>query len=225
MSRGYGDRMTQRVSVVWCDEPVEAEVLLADEVRRFVDGRLGPARIARLCPACGSSTHGRPVVAGRPDVHVSLARAGDWTLAAVSSTGPVGVDVELAEPPDPAAVQRVARHPLERPVDARGTALLWARKESLLKATGHGLRLRPDQVRLTDPGAPPRLLEWPAAGGARPTVWMADLALPDVVVAAVTLLVVSGGPRERPRQVVDDVWLSLRRAPARPRTRQPDRSR
>lgn len=216
--------MTRRVAVVWCDAPVDADVLLADEVHRFCDGRLDPL-ITRLCPTCGSSTHGRPVVAGHPDLHVSLARAGVWTLAAVSSTGPVGVDVELADPPDPGAVQRVARHPLERGADARGAALQWARKESLLKATGHGLRLPPGQVRLTDPGAPPQLLEWPTAGGAPPTVRMTDLALPGAVVGAVTLLLASEGPSGRPRPVGDGGWVSLRRAPATSRTREGDPSR
>lgn len=204
------------VSIVWSDEPADADALLAEEVRRFAETRSDPVRIARLCPACGSSTHGRPIVVGRPDVHLSLARAGDWTLVAVSDRGPVGVDMESAEPADVAALHRAACHHLERAVDAHATALLWSRKESLLKATGHGVRLRPDQLRLTEPGEPPRLLEWPASGGARPTVWMADLVLPGPVVGAVSLLVAPDNVAQSAWTVRGGGWFSLRRAPASP---------
>lgn len=207
------------VSVVWSDEPTEADALLAEEVRRVSDDPRGPVRIARLCPVCGSGTHGRPIVVGRPDVHLSLARAGNWTLVAVSSSGPVGVDIEHADPADPAALQRSARHPLERAADARGTALLWARKESLLKATGHGLRLRPDELRLTEPDAPPRLLAWPAAGGEPPSGWMADLLLPGTVVGALSLLVAGDDMDQDGRSAHDGGWFSLRRAPAAPAAR------
>ena len=71
----------------------EAEALLRRE--------LGATSVARLCPRCGSGTHGQPLVrvpAGRPP-SVSLSYAGDLVAVAWSQAGPVGVDVEVAGPP------------------------------------------------------------------------------------------------------------------------------
>lgn len=56
--------------------------------------------VSRLCTSCGSTEHGRPLVlgdpGGRPQL-VSLARAGDLVVVAVSTGGPVGVDVERVD--------------------------------------------------------------------------------------------------------------------------------
>ncbi|RYJ01364.1 MAG: hypothetical protein EON52_21630, partial [Actinomycetales bacterium] len=49
--------------------------------------------LGRHCPACGSTRHGRPLVTGRPDVHVSLARAGAQAVVAAARV-PVGIDAE-----------------------------------------------------------------------------------------------------------------------------------
>ena len=38
---------------------------------------------------------------------------------------------------------------------------MWVRKEAVLKATGHGLRIPPDQVEVSGPGEDPALLGWP----------------------------------------------------------------
>lgn len=80
----------------------------------------GARQVVRLCPACGSAEHGRPVALGT-DAHVSISYAGDLVAVAWSYDGPVGIDVE---------------HGADR--------LEWTRVEALLKATGEGVRAWPD---------------------------------------------------------------------------------
>src|SRR2546429_9593787 len=38
---------------------------------------------------------------------------------------------------------------------------MWVCKEAVLKATGHGLRIPPDQVEVSGPGEKPALRRWP----------------------------------------------------------------
>jgi hypothetical protein len=93
----------------------------------------GAQRIVRVCPACGSGAHGRPVAVGVP-ASVSLAYAADLVVVAWSYDGPVGVDVEPAGPPVD---------------DGVGDRTAWTRVEALLKATGAGVASWPD-VELPD---------------------------------------------------------------------------
>ena len=78
-----------------------AHELLRAEAARFHG--VPPAQIvlAHACPRCGSDGHGRPhllaTAAVRHPAHVSLARAGDLAVVALTDTGPVGVDVSLAK--------------------------------------------------------------------------------------------------------------------------------
>jgi 4'-phosphopantetheinyl transferase len=90
---------------------------------------------------------GRPRLAGQHGVHVSLSHSGDLAAVAVSSAGPVGVDVERVAyrrhlsglVGDVLAPQERAEWETMAP-DRRLTAFLtwWTRKESLLKAHGRG---------------------------------------------------------------------------------------
>lgn len=117
----------------------------------------------------GRDGRGCPVVAGRR-LATSLSHAEGLVAIAVSSTGPVGIDIEpggrAGEMDELAA--RVC-HPNElaslpaQPSRDRGRALLslWVRKEALLKAAGIGLAVEMDRFE-----APPdRLL--PLPGDAR----------------------------------------------------------
>lgn len=129
-------------------------------------------RVVRACRSCGSDQHGTPYVIGlRMPVHVSLSRAVDLAALAVSDAGPVGIDVErldaAAGSPDIAT---------------------WVRKESVAKATGHGLTIDPDRIEVTPPGTAPALLAWPADEPLASPAWMFDVTCPDGYVAAATVL-------------------------------------
>lgn len=111
-------------------------------LRRSADDLLraatGARRVVRLCPACGSGEHGRPVALGS-DAHVSISYAGDLVAVAWSYDGPVGIDVELD---------------IEQGADRQE----WTRVEALLKATGEGVRAWPD---VTLPDLPSRSIDVP----------------------------------------------------------------
>jgi phosphopantetheinyl transferase len=88
-----------------------------------------------------------------PGIGLSLSRAGDWRALAISSAGPVGVDVEPV--PDQAlrpsgtwCTRDELRSLADLPDDAlpRGTALLWTLKEAVLKALGTGLAVAPHRI-------------------------------------------------------------------------------
>ena len=72
-----------------------------------------PGALHHDCPFCGSVEHGRPYVDA--PVHVSVAHATGLTAVAVSSVGPVGIDLES---------------------DAD---LAWVRREAVGKALGVGI--------------------------------------------------------------------------------------
>ncbi|KGN34787.1 4'-phosphopantetheinyl transferase [Knoellia sinensis KCTC 19936] len=82
----------------------------------------------------------------------------------------MGVDVEDLESADFDGFNSVTLDPSEAAhlarVDADGLlaarALTWARKEAILKATGHGLVVDPSQVVVSAPDAPAALVEWKA---------------------------------------------------------------
>lgn len=86
----------------------------------------GQGALVRLCPHCGSPSHGRPRIAGRPDLHVSLAYA-DGLAALVVADVPVGVDVEADGTAPEGFPDRAA----------------WTRAEAALKLSGEGLRCDP----------------------------------------------------------------------------------
>ena len=114
--------------------------LLIRECVAAVTGRAWHTlRLVQRCPVCGSADHGRPAVAGLPDIHVSLARTRGAVMAGAGRR-PLGVDVErvTGAAVDPAALA-IALTPAEA---ARVTAARrpdveflrhWVRKEALVK--------------------------------------------------------------------------------------------
>jgi hypothetical protein len=116
--------------------------------------------ITRMCPRCGSTSHGRPrvtVTRGRTP-SVSLAYAPGLALVAWTWDGPIGVDVE----PDGPAVGDF------------GTRRAWTHAEAVLKATGEGLA--------RDPGELPPMWSMPLDLGPG---WVATVAVAGIKVADV----------------------------------------
>lgn len=125
--------------------------------------------VHRSCPDC-TRYHGRPQVKARGfPLHVSVSHSEDRVAVAVTTEGPLGVDVE-AVPADPVddlarcALTEAELAVLERvPQEGRYEAFakVWVRKEAALKATGHGLRVPPTEVAVSGPEEEPALLGWP----------------------------------------------------------------
>ncbi|MGW3892480.1 4'-phosphopantetheinyl transferase family protein [Micromonospora chokoriensis] len=161
----------------WCEELLsEPERARADSFRqvpgrrRFaaatallkvaVAGSVGcdpfDVKLRRECPDC-RRLHGRPeVVGGTPNV--SLSHSADLLAVALCADGPVGVDVEQVNPDvDMDGMLRFVFGDAERGFfdeirgrQARLEAFFqcWTRKESVLKATGDGLRVPMSNVTL-----------------------------------------------------------------------------
>lgn len=111
--------------------------------------------IQRMCADCGGP-HGRPAVrwkvSGRRDLSnskgldLSISHAGGWVVATCVTQGRVGVDIEdRAVVLDIESVAGRILHPnefrLTRGLDRDYLLRTWVQKESLLKASGEGLRL------------------------------------------------------------------------------------
>jgi 4'-phosphopantetheinyl transferase len=196
------------VSVVWATGSGLREMateLLRAEVGRVVGIPARGVRLSRSCHQCGSSHHGRPVVVtpgSSPPLFGSLTRAGDLVVVVVSDCGPVGVDVEPLDAPRFAGFDDVALHCREVAPTIEARATTWVRKESLLKATGDGLRIDPRLIRLSDPDSPPKLVEWWAPGSPWPDLFMQDVEVEDHA-ACVTVLT-SDTPRVTLRQAVPE---------------------
>lgn len=133
----------------------DADAILRARVAHLLGLAAADVLTGRACPRCGSSAHGRPWArGGGAEVFVSLSRCGEHLLTAVSADGPVGVDLE-----EIAAVERgwdpqLVLHPSERAAaqraDRQERAVLWARKEAVLKALGTGLATPMESVRLAE---------------------------------------------------------------------------
>ena len=125
----------------------------------------GAAGWTRLCPHCGSSSHGRPVVRLSPDApwaapHVSVAYTDGAAVVAWTTSAAVGVDVE-----------RTGSH-----AGSFGDLATWTRTEALLKVTGEGLA--------RDPRGPDGL----------PDLWVQPLEIGPDLTGAVALHLAPGGP-------------------------------
>ncbi len=159
--------------------------------RRVVGRRLGvePVDLAfeRHCATCGSDRHGKPSIVGHPGWSYSLSYTSALAVVALTRLGPVGVDVERVGESDFAGFAEVTLAPDEvvgfdgltgaALLDAR--ARVWARKEAVLKATGHGLVVDPSQVVVSAPGEPAALLDWRAEPDPPASVLVADVPLAD----------------------------------------------
>lgn len=116
--------------LLWHDASTSAGAALATHALAVLGS--GTVTSGRLCPACGSSDHGRPWLRHEGHrVQVSLARSGPHLVTAIAQRA-VGVDVE-------AAVIDVLPELVYAPGESDDLARSWARKEAILKARGTGL--------------------------------------------------------------------------------------
>lgn len=95
--------------------------------------------LVQQCAECGSADHGRPAIAGLPDLHVSLAHT-RGAVAAGADRRPIGVDVEGARTggPDPAVLAWTLTATEAERVRSAGDPSAeflrhWVRKECLVK--------------------------------------------------------------------------------------------
>jgi 4'-phosphopantetheinyl transferase len=145
-------------------------------VRLVVGAGVGvpPAQleIDRTCPECGGQ-HGKPRLPTAPDVHFSVSHSGGCVAVAVLRGSPVGVDVEEVGRFDAGELDAMAGHTLapeeraelaRQPAEdrARAFSTYWARKEAVVKATGVGIATSLDQLVVSPPSSPPRVLRWEA---------------------------------------------------------------
>jgi len=126
-----------------------------DAVRRWYWARAGgPLHPVEV--EVGNDPVGRPVVGGSVgDLSVSIAHTEWVAVAAVSDTGPVGVDIEVVAPKDPSFVE-LALTPEERTLRPGGAdedewvVRVWTAKEAVAKARGTGLEGRPTAYRVEE---------------------------------------------------------------------------
>ncbi|HEY2795346.1 MAG TPA: 4'-phosphopantetheinyl transferase superfamily protein [Micromonosporaceae bacterium] len=189
----------------------------AEDAARFVTGAamvrsafaadldISPASVPldRTCPDC-QGPHGKVRLRSDPTdvLHVSVSHSADWVVLAATRTGPIGIDVErIDDRRDHVALGRFALCDGEM-LALKATAekdrpgwftTCWVRKEAVVKATGHGLRMPLREFTVTgEPGSPTvttlsKRLMWPSAGQ------VVDLAHDDDYRAALAVLV---GPIE-----------------------------
>ena len=106
--------------------------------------------IDRSCPDC-DKPHGKPTVVGH-DLHVSVSHSGNRVAVALTGVAQVGIDVEQVDPR--VRVDELLPNILSPDENATDMDFFtrWARKEAVLKATGHGLRMPMSRITLGPQG-------------------------------------------------------------------------
>jgi 4'-phosphopantetheinyl transferase len=177
---------------------VMSRMLLKTLVGRLAEVPPSLVHLSYHCTRCGKP-HGRPVVIEPTAAvrwQVSLSHAGHQVMVAVTDSGPVGVDVESVAATafdgfDDVALTSTERTEVERcPPESRSwaRAVYWARKEAVLKATGHGLTVDPAALEVTAPHRPAALTAWRTEERLIAPAQIADVIIDDDHVAAVAVL-------------------------------------
>lgn len=146
-------------------------LLGANSATRLGEWRQHCATCAEQPPRPGRTIHGRPSFSAQPGLGVSVAHSG-LAVAALVSTAPCGVDLELLRSDAPVMPRMLgegeARWLAQSPAPQRDLLRLWCRKEALFKARGTGDLPRievlgPDGLRGLADGC--RLVEFPWPDG------------------------------------------------------------
>jgi 4'-phosphopantetheinyl transferase len=166
--------------------------LLRGLVGAYAGMAAGTVALDETCAICGGD-HGKPRMAGRPDLDFSVSHSDGRILCAFTRGVAVGVDVERVDEAGkwagPArralsAAEHVELDALPAERRAHRFYVLWARKEALAKATGHGIVLPLREIDLTAGG---QVRALPEAAGA-PGDWAVhDLDAGDPFAAAVAV--------------------------------------
>jgi 4'-phosphopantetheinyl transferase len=122
--------------------------------------------IDRTCPTC-VRPHGKPQLPGT-GLHASISHSGERIAVALTSVAPVGIDVEKSADVEYEDMAARILGPSESVQSLDEFYTTWCRKESVVKATGDGLRTELAQVTVSQPLAAPLLMRyreehWPAA--------------------------------------------------------------
>ncbi|GAB2475920.1 4'-phosphopantetheinyl transferase superfamily protein [Promicromonospora xylanilytica] len=120
------------------------------------------AVVHRRCGGCGGD-HGPP---GIPGYEISVTHSGSWVGLACGTGGLVGLDIEEVGRGDLADLAGEILAPGEVCAPS-GLLTRWTRKEAVLKATGHGLRVAPTEVVVEEGPGGPRVVSferWPEVG-------------------------------------------------------------
>jgi 4'-phosphopantetheinyl transferase len=166
------------------DRGLAAHSLLRRLLAGVVGGRPAELVFATRCAGCGETDHGKPyldVGTAEPPVGLNLSHSGELVCVALAAPGvQVGVDVEQRRSIDWSTLRRsvfadaewVVTEQADDPERHRMNA--WARKESAVKSSGHGLSLPFREVLIEDaPGG-----GWTASlpsGAGSATGWDLDL--------------------------------------------------
>lgn len=124
--------------------------------------------VERKCGDC-DKPHGRPRIrTDGPPLYTSISHSGNRAALALCTACEVGVDVEEVVATSGGIAraaltegERAALGKLPEQDREAGFIDLWVRKEAVLKATGHGLRIPPHKIEVTGPREAPALLAWP----------------------------------------------------------------
>lgn len=139
--------------------------------------------IDRTCRQC-HRPHGKPSAPGS-GVHVSVSHAETMVLVALTSAAAVGVDVEARRRHLMPGLGRIILAPSEEAALPEDLLRYWCRKESVVKATGDGLRVPLREVVTSRLGSAPRLLSYQ---GRQMRATVVDLGLGPEFVGALTVL-------------------------------------
>lgn len=164
---------------------VTGHALVRRVLGELVDRDPASLALERRCTTCGSHRHGKPVLADGEGWHFSLSYTPQIAVVAAAKGVEVGVDTEDLTDADfegfadatlardeVAGLEGLEGHEL---LDAR--ARVWARKEAVLKATGHGLVVDPSEVLVSGPLEAPLLVDWRAAEPRPARISLADVRL------------------------------------------------